>query len=58
MLTKSAKEVLNSLITSVINAVEESETESSCCSNVNILKTSFVKCGILPPYKHCFNIKN
>lgn len=49
MLTKSAKEVLNSLITSAINMVEGSETESSCCSNVIILKTSFVKCGTLPP---------
>lgn len=49
MPTKSAKEILSSLILSAIKIVEESETDNSCGSEVTILNTSFVKCGTLPP---------
>lgn len=46
---KSAKEISSSLTTSAINIVEGSETDNSCFSDVTVLKTSFVKCGTLPP---------
>lgn len=49
MPTKSAKEILSSLILSAIKIVEGSDTDNRCCSEVTTLNTSFVKCGTLPP---------
>lgn len=48
ILTKLAKEVSNSLITSAIGMVEGSVTDNSCSSIVTFLKISFVKWGMLP----------